>query len=214
MKKNKMMRMASALLVATLLSTSVIAGTFAKYTSTASGSSTATVAKWSFKAMGSEIAVDGSAPDLGFNLFDTIKDTGSADNETDVASKKIAPGTEGSFAIKVENTSEVTAQYTIALKETNTSDVPLQYSLDGKTWVDSIETLTMDDLTNQKLSVGAAEKTHTVYWRWVYEGEKTANGAHSGQTDATDTKLGNVAQNTATVPTVTIEATVTATQVD
>jgi hypothetical protein len=46
MKKNKMMRLASVLLVLTLLSTSIISGTFAKYVSTGKASDTARVAKW------------------------------------------------------------------------------------------------------------------------------------------------------------------------
>lgn len=46
MKKNKMMRLASVLLVLTLLSTSVISGTFAKYVTSADGSDSARVAKW------------------------------------------------------------------------------------------------------------------------------------------------------------------------
>ena len=46
MKRNKMMRIASALMVATLLSTSVISGTFAKYVTEDSASDTARVAKW------------------------------------------------------------------------------------------------------------------------------------------------------------------------
>ena len=46
MKKNKMMRLASVLLVLTLLSTSVISGTFAKYITTDSANDSARVAKW------------------------------------------------------------------------------------------------------------------------------------------------------------------------
>ena len=46
MKKNKMMRIASVLLVAVLLSTCTISGTFAKYASTASQTATASVATW------------------------------------------------------------------------------------------------------------------------------------------------------------------------
>lgn len=46
MKKNRMMRLASVLLVLTLLSTSVISGTFAKYVTTGSVSDTARVAKF------------------------------------------------------------------------------------------------------------------------------------------------------------------------
>ena len=46
MKKNKMMRIASILLVVTLLSTCVISGTFAKYVTRAEGKDQARVAKW------------------------------------------------------------------------------------------------------------------------------------------------------------------------
>ena len=46
MKKNKMMRLASVLLVCVLLTTSVISGTFAKYVTTGSASDTARVAKF------------------------------------------------------------------------------------------------------------------------------------------------------------------------
>ena len=46
MRKNKMMRLASALLVAVLLTTSVISGTYAKYITENTGSDEARVAKW------------------------------------------------------------------------------------------------------------------------------------------------------------------------
>lgn len=46
MKKNKMMRLASGLLVAVLLTTCAISGTFAKYTTQDSASDSARVAKW------------------------------------------------------------------------------------------------------------------------------------------------------------------------
>ena len=46
MKKNKMLRIASILLVVTLLSTCVISGTFAKYVTKAEGKDEARVAKW------------------------------------------------------------------------------------------------------------------------------------------------------------------------
>lgn len=46
MEKNRMMRLASALLILTLLTTCMISGTFAKYTTQATGEDTARVAKW------------------------------------------------------------------------------------------------------------------------------------------------------------------------
>lgn len=46
MKKNVMMRVASFLLVAVLISTSAISGTYAKYVTEGSGTDSARVAKW------------------------------------------------------------------------------------------------------------------------------------------------------------------------
>ena len=52
MKKNRMMRAASALLVAVLMTTCTISGTFAKYTTSATGSDAARVANWGFESDG------------------------------------------------------------------------------------------------------------------------------------------------------------------
>ena len=46
MKKNKMMRLASFLLIAVLVSTSAISGTYAKYTTSGFAEDQARVAKW------------------------------------------------------------------------------------------------------------------------------------------------------------------------
>lgn len=209
MKKNTMMRLASVLLVAVLMTTCVISGTFAKYTSTVSASSTATVAKWSFKVNDDEIATT-SSPTVKFDLFTTVNEADTTTTEEHVSSNKIAPGTGGSFTIKVKNDSEVTAQYTITFTETNTDNIPLQYSVDGTTWKDSIAELELTNFTSQTLAIGAGEVSHTVYWRWVFD--DTTSGAHNGQTDATDTVLGIQAQTTAS--TVEISMNITVTQVD
>lgn len=210
MKKNKIMRLASGLLVVAMMTTCAISGTFAKYISTTSGNDTATVAKWSFEVNDTEIAVTGTAQTVDFKLFETINDTGNTADEADVKDEKIAPGTSGSFALKLENTSEVNAKYTITLDESNSSDIPLQYSLDGATWKDSIAELTTTGLTEQAIDMETGSATHTVYWRWVYEG--ATDDAHNSQTDITDVALGVAAQTTA--PTVTISASVSAWQVD
>ena len=57
MKKNRMMRLASILLVLVLMTSSVVGGTFAKYTTSVEGYDTARVAKWGFEP--SEIELDG-----------------------------------------------------------------------------------------------------------------------------------------------------------
>lgn len=219
MRKNKMMRLASGLLVAVLLTTSMISGTFAKYTSTKSGSDSARVAKWSIIANGTEDITLADPATITFDLFGTIEDT-AAPSETDVKNLSdpadgktvIAPGTKGSFELTVQNKSEVNAIYTITLAESNDDEIPLKYSVDGENWVDSIEALSMTALTNVAINMEAAASTQTVYWKWVFDNEVPDAGGHIGQTNASDTALGVGAQNTPAE--VTITATITATQVD
>lgn len=103
MKKNKMMRMASALLVATLLSTSVIAGTFAKYTTTNSGTDTARVAKWGVQitANGSTFATSYGKKDASGEISTTTNSVLSStkdSTEANVIKNVVAPGTSGTMA--------------------------------------------------------------------------------------------------------------------
>ena len=53
MKKNKMMRIAGGLLIAVLLTTSIISGTFAKYVTTGSAADEARVARFGVTVTGS-----------------------------------------------------------------------------------------------------------------------------------------------------------------
>lgn len=117
MRKNKIMRFASLILVLTLLSTSVISGTFAKYTTTDSANDSARVAKW-----GVELQVEG-------NLFgDTYKDTIVADTDTtmtvqsvDKAADVVAPGTknEDGFTFSLKGQPEVDGQIITTIKTKN-----------------------------------------------------------------------------------------------
>ena len=212
MRKNKMMRTASGLLVATLLTTCVISGTFAKYTSSASGSDTARVAKWSFKVGETDIVAQDS---ITFNLFDTIKEADTKTEETNVATATsgntiIAPGTGGSFDIVLKNESEVTAKYKIDFTETNESTIPIEYSTDGTSWKSSIDELDVnisnEDGTALGFTTSDNTKTITVYWRWSYNAAETPV---RNQSDANDTALGKDGNAT-----VTVKAEITATQVD
>lgn len=84
MKKNRMMRLASILLVCVLMTTSVISGTFAKYVTTDSASDTARVAKWGVTAL-----VSGSL--FGENYY--------AFSDTEATSNKIAASTQQSVDV-------------------------------------------------------------------------------------------------------------------
>ena len=194
MKKNTMMRVASALLVAVLLTTCAISGTFAKYVSTSNGSDSARVAKWDIKL--EEAAMSQT---FTFDLFNTVKDSNGTDNETDVKAGDgetiIAPGTSGSFEINLKNDSEVNAKYAIAYTVTNANNIPVQFKIGDSEWTSDLTTLNASDVA---INMGASAAV-TVQWRWVYE-----NSA-----DAADTTLG-----LAGTATITVAADVTVTQVD
>lgn len=203
-KENNLVKFIMFVLLITIVAIVLVAGTYAKYTSKVSGESTATVAKWSIKVNNNELAVGNST--VTFNLFETINDTGNTAQETDVKAGLIAPGTAGSFNLKVKNESEVTAKYSIDFVLTNTSNIPIEFSTDGTTWTNSI-TAPAEKL----LAVGAPEDTITVQWRWGFEGTDSVN-YKTTQNDVTDTTLGTFAQ---TAPAkVTVTTTLTATQVD
>lgn len=90
-KKNNALRAASTLLVAVLLSTCAISGTFAKYVTSGSGTDSARVAKWGVEitATGETFANSYAKNDTSFTL-----DTNTVVSTEDV----VAPGTEGEMA--------------------------------------------------------------------------------------------------------------------
>ncbi len=124
MKKNKMMRMASALLVATLLSTSVIAGTFAKYTTSTESTDSARVAKWGVSITMKD---DNSAFSSTYKKDDTTETTSSITNSVEAKagtdSNKdmvVAPGTTGSTEFNVKGTPEVAFKLAVDVSVTST----------------------------------------------------------------------------------------------
>ena len=198
------------LLLIVMLVLIMIVGTYAKYTTELEGSDSTVVAKWAWQINDSDVSK--SDTEFAFNLFDTINDTSDGNNETDVKSTKIAPGTKGKFEIKVENLSEVNANYNLTLKETkgqDVSDAKIEYSIIGTDeatdWTTAISTF---NLTNTLLDMESGSKTLTVYWRWAY--------SPSVAQDDADTDVGFAAANSASDvdKTITIETTLNFTQVD
>lgn len=125
MKKNKMMRLASVLLVLTLLSTSVISGTFAKYVSSGKANDSARVAKWG-------VVVDASGSLFGAHYNENTNSSEETDNKIAVTSTNVAsfngdnivaPGTESDKGLtlaisgKPEVASSVTFTYDTDIEE-------------------------------------------------------------------------------------------------
>lgn len=196
-RSSMMVRLVAVLAVTMMFTMCFVGGTFAKYTSSGTGTDTATVAKWSFKVGETDIATTDT---FTFDLFKTIKDSDVNNNETEmnpVDGSIIAPGTQGSFNLVLTNASQVTAQYAIDYTVTNTGNIPVQFSVDGGTnWTNDLADVAASDAT--KLAANSGTTTITVQWKWVFDGN-----------DANDTALGSAA-----TANLTVAAAVTATQVD
>lgn len=147
MKKNRMMRLASGLLVAVLLTTCAISGTFAKYVTTADANDTARVAKWgvSVTATGSlfetQYANNGAIEkdEAGNDIAYTVVSSGSDD--------VVAPGTakENGLTFSITGAPEVAVN--IDFNITGVEDVllPAGTYLDYTTGNNAVDEFTLDD---------------------------------------------------------------------
>ncbi|MBE6972005.1 MAG: hypothetical protein E7446_07835 [Ruminococcaceae bacterium] len=189
--KNKTMRLASVLLIAVLMTTSVISGTFAKYTSAVNGTDTARVAKW-VVTLGDKSGTSAEQT-FTFDLFNTVNDTlgGLEEHIAPADGTIIAPGTTGYFDIVLTNASEVSATYEIDYTVTNTANIPVQFKVTGGDW-----SFSLADVAATALASGTT--TIKVEWKWAFDGN-----------DVTDTNLGVTGTDT-----ITVAAKITATQVD
>lgn len=229
MRKNKMMRAASGLLVAVLLSTCAISGTFAKYTTSANGTDSARVAKWGFQS--ATVTLN----DLFKSAYDTINESTV---KSDDGAHVIAPGTtnSGTFDFTYggadidkndtkDDAPEVAYQFTVSTAGSQIADeiknnTNIQWKLDDGTWgtwddmIAAIQNLSGDATGTKRYEPGklpeafnkAEANTHTVYWQWLF----ATSGNDMDIQDVKDTTMGNKE----TLDTVKLQITITATQID
>lgn len=202
MKNNKTVKFMALVLFVTILAIILVSGTYAKYTTSATGSDTATVAKWSIK-LGDEDIAKSTEKTFAIDLFSTITNTDGSEekNVKKTDGSLIAPGTMGSFTLlSLKNESEVNAKYSVTYTLLNESGVPLEFTTnkdDESSWKSDI---TAVNVSNEALATDATATTATVYWRWAFT-KDTAR-------DTSDTTLGT------TTPTVTLTAKIDVEQAD
>ncbi len=210
MKKNRMMRIASVLLVAVLLSTCAISGTFAKYTTSASATDSARVAKWGVTVT----ATGNDAFALKYN--DTADENGTKVVST---TNVVAPGTKGDLAsIDITGTPEVMVDVAVTADLTLTGWTVTSGEYCPIVFKVGDEEIKMDDtITTIEALISAVEAKFTamsknsvaantnlensiaISWEWPISVD-----------DAKDTELGNLA----TAPTISFSCSVTVEQVD
>ena len=227
MKKNVMMRLATFLLVAVLISTSAISGTYAKYVTEGTGTDSARVAKWgvTVDAKGTTFAEVYAKDDATFAEANSVIST----------DKVVAPGTKGDMvSMALAGTPEVAVRVNYTGKfdiSDNWVDgegkyycplvITIKNSLDdagtkfdGRAYANAgefetsvnnaISAYSKDYVANTDLSK-VGQDALDITWEWPF--------STSTDNDVRDTALGNqaVLGNAATV---TIAVTTTITQID
>lgn len=220
MKKNKMMRTASVLLVAALMTTSMISGTFAKYTTSKDATDTARVAKF-----GVNIIANGETFATSYDAENDAKTVVSSEAGKNV----VAPGTKGEMAkmtltgkpevdVKVSYKGEFTLDdnWTVddvyycplVIKVNTTTLTGTNYDTKDafvKAVNDAIDGYSKEYSANTDLSQQSSESL-AVSWEWPFED----SAADAKQTNDKDTKLGDAK----TAGNVTLKVTTTVTQID
>ena len=119
MKKNRMMRLASGLLVAVLATTSMISGTYAKYTTQDSAKDSARVAKWGVELqVGGDLYGEDYVEVADGNIVGTSDLTVSFDGD---GTNLVAPGTqsETGFDFSLTGVPEVSGTVTTTIEYEN-----------------------------------------------------------------------------------------------
>ena len=163
MKKNNMLRIASVLLVAVLLSTCAVSGVFANYQTKGTTNDSARVAKWG-------VTIDATTDAIGNVMFsDSYKDEGTKYNATEKGTditvqadtegtNVVAPGTNGTLA-----KFDIAGKPEVDVKVTYTADVEL------KNWE-----VVMDETTGAKTKCPIVITVNTVDY---YVGGQDKSGA-------------------------------------
>lgn len=225
MKKNKAMRAAGVLMIATLLSTNIVSGTYAKYVTSGSASDSARVAKF-----GVTIAANGTLFSKNY-LAATANTPTEAETGITVKSENtdslVAPGTKndtgmtfsitGTPEVDVRVNVEVTGSNDVFLNAgtypdmttavtddnfTTTADYyPIKYTLTnaaGTVAEGNLEAITdaLSALDNNVHSAGTDLATVLGTYKLTWAWD--FDGAGAGTNDKADTFLGNLAAGTAT----------------
>lgn len=232
MKKNVMMRLASVLLIAVMMTTCAISGTFAKYVTNGTATDSARVAKW-----GVTVVADGTNTFGGIyksvangNTLNTSYTFGT-DTVKSEGGNVVAPGTKGTVAgLTINGQPEVDTEVTF------TADVTLEnWTVGSAYYCPLVVTVTTTDINGtvvttpiygmvygsmgefeaaieaevlkaaQKFEAGTPinDNALSIAWEWPFE-------SGYGQDNAKDTALGDAG----TPARVTIAVTAIVTQVD
>jgi len=186
MGKNRLLTFGILAVVMTVVTSTMVAGTYAKYTTTVSASDTVTVAKWvaDFKDDSGTAFASNT-----FNLFETFLDTG-------VDGELLAPGTGGTFDVYYDTTGTQTARNVkVTLNASSLSGLDyLKFYLGtdstGPDITADVIAGTGGNLLDSDFGpTDAGAGTITVYWEWPFDNANDAADTADGTTPITNANL-------------------------
>ena len=181
MKKNRMMRLASGLLVAVLLSTCAISGTFAKYITSDAASDTARVAKF-----GVVVTASGSLFDTTYKTTENTPGAGATDPDGTILSvtssnsdKLVAPGTKNDTGLTfaITGTPEVDVKIDVVVTQADGTVADLKEVFLAKTDDEKLPDMTTGNATDKF-------KNEADYYPVKFTLKQTKNGATTTLVDA------------------------------
>lgn len=187
-KRNVVGTLGKTAVALTLISTCLVGGTLAKYTSEVTGTGTSVTAKWAFKAGSS----DGATTFTTFTLGETTDGV--------VAKGKIAPGSTGTIPVYYDlSGTEVKTQLKVSVKVTDASKLPTNFKMTlgsttktktdftNDTYVEFYTTTLNVDSTSQTLPAATAKGNANITWQWPFETGADTAAIKTGDTaDTTD----------------------------
>ena len=176
MSKKKKVVAVAAILSAVIIS--FLGGqTFSKYVTEIKGSGSAEVAAWSFKVYGDN------------EQTQTVRLASTVNDQT-LVNNKIAPGTKGSFVIKVDGRgSDVGIKYNFKLQNETQKPSNLLFTYSGITFRNLSELLeaaggTIDANADENAKV----KQVVINWQWPYQTQTTSSEEELAENDREDTQ--------------------------
>lgn len=168
MKKSIFGKIGAAAVVLTLVTGSLVGGTFAKYTSTVTGKATVTVAKW-------KIDLTDGTNSLTTNGIVLTNGNTKASSKAGT----VGPGANGSFDVHIDG-SDTDVKYTYNLKlDTTKVTAPIKFYKTDKAGGE-IPAAGLEETVDAN-----TDKVVTVYWEW------------DSASDSADTTVGEAATGTA-----------------
>lgn len=173
MKKKRLFNIVLLLFVGVIFC--FVGSTYAKYTSSITKTSSVAIAKWNFYK-------DNLNQTFNINLQENYDESTliSSRNEMGMEYKIIAPGTKGSFDVKLTNTSEVGADFIVSLDNIDNLPKNIKFYKD-----ENYQTELIPGSSKITGSLKANDKEGLIlkiYWKWPYEAGTLNDGVYSGDT--------------------------------